>query len=73
MSEKFDKRTVERKIQTGQLTRDEYNEYLASLPDDAENAEVRCSCEHFWKRDCCNPRSLGKPKHTCGGILRISL
>ena len=39
MSEKFDKRTVERKIQTGQLTRDEYNEYLASLPDDAENAE----------------------------------
>ena len=39
MSEKFDKRTIERKIQTGQVSLDEYNEYLASLPDDAENAE----------------------------------
>ena len=39
MSEKFDKRTIERKIQTGQVTLEEYNDYLASLPDDTENAE----------------------------------
>ncbi len=39
MSEKFDKRTIERKIQAGQVTRDEYNKFLAELPDDEENAD----------------------------------
>ena len=38
MSTKFDLRTIERKIKTGEITREEYQQYLDSLPDDAENA-----------------------------------
>ena len=38
MSKKFDLRTIERKIQTGEITEKEYQEYLASLPDESENA-----------------------------------
>lgn len=39
MSEKYDIRTVERKIKTGEITEEEYQAYLASLPDESENAE----------------------------------
>lgn len=38
MSKKFDLRTIERKIQAGEITEKEYQEYLASLPDESENA-----------------------------------
>ena len=37
MNEKFDNRTIEHHIRRGVVTRDEYNAYLASLPDDAED------------------------------------
>lgn len=36
----FDVRTVERNIDKGLITREEYEEYLANLPDAAENAET---------------------------------
>ena len=36
MNETFDNRTIHHKIRRGELTRSQYNEYLASLPDDAE-------------------------------------
>lgn len=35
----FDVRTVERNIEKGLITRDEYKEYLESLDDSADNAE----------------------------------
>lgn len=35
----FDRRTVERNIDKGLITREEYNEYLESLQDKADNAE----------------------------------
>ena len=38
MSNKFDLRTIERKIKTGEVTQEEYQQYLASLPDESENA-----------------------------------
>lgn len=38
MSTKFDLRTIERKIKTGEITREEYQQYLDSLPDETENA-----------------------------------
>jgi len=38
MSKKFDLRTIERKIQSGEISEKEYQEYLASLPDESENA-----------------------------------
>jgi hypothetical protein len=37
--EKFDIRSVERSIATGKLTREEYEEWLASLPDEGAGAE----------------------------------
>ncbi len=36
---KFDIRTIERKIQAGEITEEEYKQYLASLPDESDNAE----------------------------------
>jgi len=39
MSAKFDKRTIERKINNGEITEAEYQAYLADLPDESENAE----------------------------------
>jgi hypothetical protein len=39
MTNKFDIRTIERKIKTGQITEEEYKQFLASLPDESENAE----------------------------------
>ena len=38
MSNKFDLRTIERKIKTGEVTQEEYQQYLASLPDESENS-----------------------------------
>ena len=38
MSKKFDLRTIERKIKTGEVTQEEYQQYLDSLPDESENA-----------------------------------
>ena len=38
MSNKFDLRTIERKIKTGEVTQEEYQQYLDSLPDESENA-----------------------------------
>lgn len=38
MSTKFDLRTIERKIKTGEITQEEYQQYLDSLPDEGENA-----------------------------------
>ncbi len=35
----FDLRVVERNIQKGLITREEYNEYLAKLEDSSEQAE----------------------------------
>lgn len=37
---KFDKRLVERNITSGLITKEEYDEYLAKLPDVSDNAEV---------------------------------
>ena len=39
MTNKFDIRTIERKIKTGQITEEEYKQFLANLPDESENAE----------------------------------
>ena len=36
----FDRRTVERNIDKGLITREEYDEYLESLEDKADNADV---------------------------------
>jgi hypothetical protein len=38
MSNKFDLRTIERKIKTGEITEEEYQQYLDSLPDESDNA-----------------------------------
>ena len=38
MSEKFDIRTIEHKIKTGEMTEAEYQKYLAELPDESANA-----------------------------------
>ena len=38
MSKKFDLRTIERKMKTGEVTQEEYQQYLDSLPDESENA-----------------------------------
>ena len=38
MSSKFDLRTIERKVKTGEVTQEEYQQYLASLPDESENS-----------------------------------
>lgn len=35
----FDSRTVERHISEGTVTREEYEAWLASLPDDGDDAE----------------------------------
>lgn len=37
---RFDVRVVETNLRRGRITHDQYNAYLESLPDDAENAEV---------------------------------
>ena len=37
----FDQRVVHRYIATGRVTREEYEEHLASLPDVAENVKAR--------------------------------
>ena len=39
MTNKFDIRTIERKIKTGQITEEEYKQLLASLPDESDNAD----------------------------------
>jgi hypothetical protein len=38
--ELFDLRTVERNIEKGLITREDYKEYLENLPDAADNIEV---------------------------------
>ena len=38
MSNKFDLRTIERKIKNGEITEEEYQQYLDSLPDESDNA-----------------------------------
>jgi hypothetical protein len=35
---RFDVRTIERKLNEGELSQDEYDEYLEELPDVSENA-----------------------------------
>lgn len=35
---KFDVRVLEQRLRRGVITREQYEKYLASLPDDAENA-----------------------------------
>jgi len=35
----FDKRIIERNIERGRLTKEEYEEHLKALPDEAEKAE----------------------------------
>lgn len=34
----FDVRTLERNLETGRITREQYEQYLAQLPDASENA-----------------------------------
>lgn len=36
----FDRRVVERNIKKGEVSREEYEKFVSSLPDVAENAEL---------------------------------
>ena len=36
----FDKRTIERSLKTGEVTKEEYEKYLSSLEDYSDNAQT---------------------------------